>query len=123
MTRQYSHRNRTLVATAILEMDAYWAEAFADAGVGDLNYCDLFTEMWLRGTEPLRKTDLYQFMPNISQRTAVKYVQYAIDSGLLVEQPSAEDKRVRHIGLAPAMSTRMERFLDYTFERFRGVGN
>lgn len=62
-------------------------------------------------------------MPNISQRTAVKYVQYAIDTGLLVEQPSDADKRVRHIGLAPPMITRMERFLEYIFERFRGVGS
>lgn len=123
MTRQYSHRNRTQVARAILEMDSYWADAFADVGVGDLNYCDLFTEMWLRGSEPLRKTDLYQFMPNISQRTAVKYVQFAIDAGLLVERPSDQDKRVRHIGLAPAMVARLERFLDYTFERFRSIGS
>jgi len=42
--------------------------------------------MWLRRDSELRKTDLYPFMRNISARTAVKYVQQAIDSGQLIEQ-------------------------------------
>ncbi|MET0377965.1 MAG: hypothetical protein ABW049_03155 [Spongiibacteraceae bacterium] len=121
MARPHSQKNRTTIAQAILAMDAYWAEHFAAEAVGDLNFCDLFTEMWLRRDEALRKTDLYAFMPNISQRTAVKYVQYAIDTGLLIEEIVAEDKRIRQIALSAALALRIENFLDYTYERFRGL--
>lgn len=120
MARQ-SQKNRTTIAQAILSMDAYWAEHFASDAVGDLNFCDLFTEMWLRRDEVLRKTDLYAFMPNISQRTAVKYVQHCIDSALLLETIDVDDKRIRQITLSPSLSARIETFLDYTYERFRGL--
>lgn len=121
MARTHSLKNRTTIAHAILAMDAYWAEQFTADGVGDLNFCDLFTEMWLRRGDALRKTDLYVFMPNISQRTAVKYVQNAIDSGLLIEQVDDNDKRIRVIALSPALAARIETFLDFTYERFRGL--
>ena len=116
-----SQKNRITIAQAILAMDAYWAENFADDEVGDLNFCDLFTEMWLRRDEPLRKTDLYAFMPNISPRTAVKYVQHCIDTGLLIEEVDVGDKRIRQVTLSAALAARIEAFLDYTYERFRGM--
>jgi hypothetical protein len=121
MARHQSLKNRTTIAQAILAMDSYWAENFAAEDVGDLNYCDLFTEMWLRRDEVLRKTDLYAFMPNISQRTAVKYVQHAIDTGLLEETVDSDDKRIRVLTLSQALAARIEVFLDYTYERFRGL--
>lgn len=121
MGRQHSERNRTAIARAILAMDSYWGEQFGADGFGDLNFCDLFTEMWLKRDEPLRKTDLYSFMPNISPRTAVKYVQQAIDSGHLREAIAPDDRRVHHVTLAPALMRRIESFLDYTFDHFRAL--
>jgi len=120
--RRRSQRARTAVAQAIFDIDTFWAEIYEDTEVNDLNFCDLFTAMWLHREERLRKTDLYRFMPNISERTAVKYVQRAIDAGLLVEWISETDRRVRVVTMSDDARVRMERFLDYTFERFRRFG-
>ena len=78
------------------DTDQYWVEVMGDRLFHDLNYYDLFTQMWLRlnnrrdtpsgAGEAFRKSELYQFMPNISQRTAIKYIQIAIDHGLLIER-------------------------------------
>jgi len=120
--RPRSQRVRTQIAQAIFDIDTFWAEIFADTEINDLNYCDLFTALWLHREEQLRKTDLYRFMPNISERTAVKYVQRAIDAGLLREWVSETDRRVRVVSMSDGARERMERFLDYTFERFRRLG-
>ena len=117
-----SQQARTRVAQAIFDIDTFWAEIFADTEINDLNYCDLFTALWLHREDQLRKTDLYRFMPNISERTAVKYVQRAIDSGLLLEWVSDADRRVRVVTMSDGARERMERFLDYTFDRFRRLG-
>ena len=63
------------------DTDQYWVEVMGDRLFHDLNYYDLFTQMWLRlnnrrdtpsgAGEAFRKSELYQFMPNISQRTTV----------------------------------------------------
>ena len=95
MSRKYSNTQRALASRAILDMDAFWAQTFAASGTGDLNYCDLFTHLWLlRDQPPQPKTELYPLMPNISRRTAVKYVQHAIEHGMLNEEPCATDRRI-----------------------------
>ena len=50
MTRRHSQSNRRAVAQAIIDMDESWIALFADLGLGDLCYSDLFTHMWLRVT-------------------------------------------------------------------------
>jgi DNA-binding MarR family transcriptional regulator len=74
--------------------------------------------MWLESEEPFRKTDLYQFMPKVSQRTAAKYIQIAIDRGLLLERPDTEDRRSKRITIADDLKIRIERFLDYSIDVF-----
>ncbi|MBM7063342.1 hypothetical protein JQX08_21700 [Pseudomonas sp. UL073] len=122
MTRRYSQINRRAVAAAIIQMDESWIALFSDLGLSDLCYCDLFTHMWLRAEQALRKTDLYAFMPSISRRTAVKYVQQLIDAGLLGESGAEHDKRVRWVTLSEAVSTRLERFFDQSFENYSRLG-
>jgi len=61
-------------------------------------------------------------MPNISRRTAVKYVQKAVDQGLLVEKECEHDRRMRLILLSADCLVRVERFLDFTCRRFSPVG-
>ncbi|MCK5875224.1 MAG: MarR family transcriptional regulator [Alcanivoracaceae bacterium] len=107
---------------AIFDIDSFWARSFVDTDLNDLNYCDLFTQMWLKRDAPLAKTELYELMPNISRRTAVKYVQKAIDQGLLEERESEQDRRVRLVTMSADCSSRVERFLDFTCQRFRPVG-
>jgi hypothetical protein len=122
MTRRYAIASRTEAALAIFDIDTFWAQSFADTDLNDLNYCDLFTQMWLKRDQPLAKTELYELMPNISRRTAVKYVQKAIDQGLLQERESEQDRRVRLVSLSQDCLVRVDRFLDFTCQRFRTVG-
>lgn len=124
MSKQFSNAQRAAAGQAILQMDLYWAEAFAETGMSDLNYCDLFTHLWLiREQEALPKTALYPLMPNISRRTAVKYVQQAVESGMLMEEDCSSDKRIRLIRLTSKAIALVEAFLDHTCTSFRGVGS
>lgn len=122
MTRRYSLAGRTEAAVAIFDIDTFWAKSFADTELNDLNYCDLFTQMWLKRERPLPKTELYELMPNISRRTAVKYVQRALDCGMLDERACEEDRRIRLVTLSRECAGRVERFLDFTCQRFSPVG-
>ncbi|WP_051231433.1 hypothetical protein [Stutzerimonas azotifigens] len=120
MNRSNSRRNREGVARAIVAMDEIWIELFSDLGLGDLSYCDLLIHMWLRRDRILHKTDLYAFMPSVSRRTAVKYVQRVIEGGLLEERAMEDDKRVRQVALTATLVERLERFYDLTSEQFFG---
>ena len=112
-------RQRSAIAEAIMDIAIHWAQTFQAAGLSHLDYCDLFTQMWLRRKEALRKTDLYALMPNVCPRTAVKYVQSAIDGGFLLEHPGTHDRRVRLVTLSDKVREDLERFLDYSARRFR----
>ena len=112
-------RQRSAIAEAIMDIDIHWAQTFQAAGLSHLDYCDLFTQMWLRRKEALRKTELYALMPNVCPRTAVKYVQSAIDGGFLLEHPGTHDRRVRLVTLSDKVRGDLERFLDYSARRFR----
>ena len=114
-----STKQRSSIAQAILDIDVHWAKTFQAAGLSHLDYCDLFVHMWLRRKQPLRKTDLYPLMPNVSPRTAVKYVQRAIDSGFILEFPDKCDRRARMVNMSDKVLADVERFLDYTKRRFR----
>lgn len=122
MTRRYNVGSRTEAALAIFDIDSFWAQIFADTDLNDLNYCDLFTQMWLKRDRRLAKTELYELMPNISRRTAVKYVQKAIDQGLLEECECEQDRRVRQVSMSAGCLQRVDRFLDFTCQRFQPVG-
>ena len=79
---RYPDTRRRDFIDLINDTDQYWVEVMGDRLFHDLNYYDLFTRMWLRlnndrdspgGTvEAFRKSELYQLMPNVSQRTAIK---------------------------------------------------
>ena len=112
-----SKKKRGAVAAAMLDLDGYWSAAFADIGLNDINYSDLFFQMWLNHDRALSKTGLYDFMPGISRRTAVKYVQELIDRDLLHEHNAEDDRRVRYVTLSKTISARLERYLDYACER------
>ena len=119
MAKRLNDQDRAMTAQAILDIDEFWADIFSETALNDLNYCDLFTQMWLKRDVQLPKTELYSFMPNISQRTAVKYVQHAIDEGMLDECDCEHDRRVRLVSLSKECEAKVKRFLDFTCTRFR----
>ena len=118
MPRRHSLARRKSFVLALHEIDRFWGEVFPDASYYDLNYSDLFTRMWLAGERPLKKTDLYPFMPRVSHRTAVKYVQRAIDAGLLTETVDPADRRARRLALSDALARDIERFIDHALTTF-----
>ncbi len=108
----------------LTSVDEYWVEVLGDSLFHDMNYYDLFTGMWLRhNSEPggafrFRKSELHRFMPHVSQRTAVKYVQISIDRGMLIEETDPADLRSRKITMSPDLQRRIELFLDYAISIF-----
>ena len=74
--------------------------------------------MWLKidssEGDTFRKSELYKLMPHISQRTAIKYIQTAIDEGLLIERMDPRDQRSRQITMSTDLRRKIELFLDYS---------
>jgi hypothetical protein len=120
MVRRHSNLSRAEAAKAVFDIDKFWAQSFPESELRDLNLCDLLTQLWLIRDAAVPKSEVYAFMPNISRRTAVKYVQLAIDQGMLLENVHESDRRVRLISLSRECAARVETFLDFTCERFRG---
>lgn len=116
-----SNKKRAAIAGAMLRLDDYWSTSFIDLGLNDLNYSDLFFQMWLRAESPLSKTGLYDFMPGISRRTAVKYVQDLIDRELLIEECGSEDRRIKYISLSLEVRAKLERYLDFAYENMKNL--
>jgi hypothetical protein len=137
---RYSDTRRRHFIDLLNDTDQYWVEIMGDRLFHDLNYYDLFTRMWLRlnngldshnspsgpgnasganvSAEALRKSELYQLMPNVSQRTAVKYIQIAIDHGLLIEWVDPGDLRSRRVAMSADLKRKIELFLDYSISVF-----
>lgn len=107
------------------DTDQYWMDVLGDALFHDLNYYDLFTRMWLRSDDAhdntFHKSELYQLMPNVSQRTAIKYIQIAIDRGLLIEHVDPDDLRSRRITMSSDLKRKIELFLDYSISVFEAL--
>jgi hypothetical protein len=100
--------------------DQYWMDILGDKLFHDLNYYDLFTQMWLKHNQTFHKSELHQLMPNVSQRTAVKYIQIAIDHGLLIEQADPADLRSKRITMSAGLKRKIELFVDYSISVFEG---
>lgn len=111
--RHPDNRRRQFIQL-INQTDQYWMEVLGDKLFHDLNYYDLFTQMWLRHNDTFYKSELYRLMPNISQRTAIKYIQIAIDHGFLIEHTDPEDLRSKQITMSADLKQKIELFLDYS---------
>ncbi|WP_172592366.1 MarR family transcriptional regulator [Nitrosomonas supralitoralis] len=120
-----SNTRRCQFIQLLSNVDGYWVNVLGNKIFHDLNYYDLFTQMWLRvnttANDSFRKSELYTLMPNISQRTAVKYVQIAIDHGLLLEHTDSEDLRSKRITMSHDLKQKIEKFLDYSISVFEAL--
>lgn len=116
-SQEQAHTKRCQFIQFLANIDDYWVEVLGDKRFHDLNYYDLFTQMWLKintgSNDQFRKSDLYIFMPNVSQRTAIKYIQVAIDHGLLIEHTDPEDLRSKQITMSQDLKQKIEKFLDH----------
>ena len=118
MPKKYADRRRRAFVIALQESDAHWGALFGDEVFYDLNYSDLFTRMWLARDRAFTKTELYRFMPKVSHRTAVKYVQTAIEKGLLDGGLHIQMRRRRRITMSPQLLKVIEDFLDASLQTF-----
>ncbi|MDC8446581.1 MAG: MarR family transcriptional regulator [Nitrosomonas sp.] len=122
--RQPNTRRRQFIQL-LNSVDRYWMDVLGDNLFHDLNYYDLFTQMWLRlsdrSCDAFYKSELYQLMPHISQRTAIKYIQIAIDHGLLIEEIDTDDLRSRKITMSENLKQKIELFLDHSISIFEAA--
>lgn len=73
---------------------------------------DLLTHLWRAG-EPVQKTDAIKAMISIrSPNTAAKYIEIAIESGIVEETDNPDDKRSKKLMLSDTGRARMDQFLD-----------
>ncbi|CAB3772785.1 MarR family transcriptional regulator [Paraburkholderia humisilvae] len=118
MKKKIARTKAQAVARAILDMDFEWSAQFGELGLADLNYSDLFCQMWSGGHEQYAKTALYEFMPGVSRRTAVRYVQQLIDAGWVSETCAEHDRRIKLVRLSAEIEDRLELFLAFVHQRF-----
>ena len=97
--RQAEDRKRFLLA--LRELDDAWVSAFHDAGLGDIYFSRLFTELWLRENTAVAKTDAYKLVQGVSIQTAMKYVKKVIERGYLEEVDNPQDGRSRLLRMSP----------------------
>ncbi len=82
-------------------------------------YWDLLTGIWKRGGE-VRKTDAAKLMVGVkSTQTASKYVDQAIERGILLERENPKDARSRLVYLTPDMRERLDAFFDQAVDELR----
>lgn len=90
-----------------------WLEVFqGDTEFYSSVYWDLLSRIW-RSEAPVRKTDALGFMTAIkSAHTAGKYVETAIQRGILLEAENPDDARSKLLSLSPEMRRRLDVFFD-----------
>lgn len=82
-------------------------------------YWDLLTRLW-KENKPVRRTDALRFMTSIkSAATAGKYIDEAIQQGLLCESTNPQDARSKLLTLSPDMRDRLDAFFDEAIDEVR----
>lgn len=90
-----------------------WLEIFGgDTDFYSAHYWDLLTTLWEQET-PMRKTDALACMKSVrSAHTAGKYLDAAIEAGIVEESGNPKDARSRLVSLSPDMRRRIDEMLD-----------
>ncbi len=114
-TRQmdYSRNQHEEYLRMTEKVGEHWLQVFQnDTEFWSAVYWDLFTKLW-RAQNDVRKTDALRFMTAVkSAHTAGKYLETAIQRGLVEERDNPEDARSKLVRLAPSLRERLDNFLD-----------
>jgi hypothetical protein len=120
-SKTYTDDERRRFVEALNALDAYWLKVFKQ-DFYDMNYSDLFTELWRRN-EPVTKMQACQFIHQLGSQTSKKYIDRAIEMGYLVESPNPLDGRSKLIELSPEIHKGLAEVIDYAIGRFRDALN
>lgn len=86
-------------------------------------YWDLLTGIW-KAKGAVKKTDALRLMKAIkSAHTAGKYVEAAIQHGIVVESENPADARSKLMALSPDMMGRMDAFFDAAVGELRAANH
>lgn len=120
MNLKYNQTQRREYLNMTDRIGLNWLEVFqGDTGFYLAAYWDLFTRLWKTGA-PVRKTDALKFMVGIkSAQTAGKYIETALEKGLILEKDNPEDARSRLLELSPQMKERLDLFFDQAVDYLR----
>lgn len=119
MTRPLNDQDRRVFARTLKDVGAHWRSLLKDEDFTDQSYFDLFTEIWLKDSDPVIKTDCYRFMRGVSRQTAKKYVERAINRGYLMEADNPHDKRSKLIRMSRELRMILDRNYDEAAAEFR----
>ena len=99
-----------------------WVDVFeGDTEFYSAAYWDLFTHMW-RNPSPIRKTDAGRTITGVkSPLTAAKYIDTALQRGLIVEKDNPEDARSKLLALSPPMRAQLDAFFDDAVHELRNA--
>lgn len=120
MTLHYSNAQHRAYLDFTDVIGREWVGVFdGDTDFYNAAYWDLMAGMW-RSREPVRKTDALKFMSAIkSAHTAGKYLEIALEKGLIVEQDNPKDARSKLLDLSPTMRARMDAFFDRVVDQMQ----
>ncbi len=120
VTLKYNDQQRLEYLQLMDRMSVNWLEVFGGKEIFySAQYWDLFKTIWRSG-RPVTKTEALRCMTGIkSAHTAGRYLETAIEEGLLVEDHNPEDKRSRIIRLSPSMKQNLDIFFDRAVSELR----
>jgi hypothetical protein len=119
-TLKYNDQQRREYLELMERTSVHWLQVFGGReAFYSAQYWDLFKTVWRSG-RPVTKTEALRCMTGIkSAHTAGRYLETAIEEGLLLEEDNPLDKRSRIIRLSPAMKERLDGFFDRAVSELR----
>lgn len=99
-----------------------WVNVFeGDTEFYSAAYWDLLTHLW-RNPNPIRKTDAGRTITGVkSPLTAAKYIDTALERGMIIEKENPEDARSKLLALSPPMRAQLDAFFDDAVHELRSA--
>lgn len=118
MTQKFTNEAHRRYLNLLGELGGRWLEIFGgDTDFYSAHYWDLLTTMWEQDA-PIRKTDAIAYMKSVrSAHTAGKYLDAAIEAGIIEEFGNPKDARSRLLSLSDDMRGRIDEMMDDAVDR------